>query len=204
LPRVWRKRSKTGNRLNRRCVIFNQRPRYFRDRSFSKKDRTRINNGIRAAKVRLIDEEGNPAGVVDIRAAMQKAGESGLDLVEVAPNADPPVCRIMDYGKYRFEQEKREKLAKKKQHVVQIKEVRFNIAIEEHDYQVKLKHIREFLEEKNKVRVTLRFRGRQMAHKEIGRELIARIATDISPWGEVESSPKWMGKTLSITVLPKK
>jgi len=123
--------------------------------------------------------------------------------VEVAPNTDPPVCRIMDYSKYKYEQEKKRKLAKKKQHITHIKEVRFKPRIEEHDYQVKLKHIKEFLENKDKVRVSLRFRGREMAHKELGFELINRIANDVSALGEMESRPKAMGRTIMVTIVPK-
>ncbi len=155
-------------------------------------------------KVRLIDDEGNQLGVVETPAAVAKATEKGMDLVEVAPNVSPPVCRIMDYDKYRYEQEKRKKLAKKKQHIVQLKEVRFKLRIEEHDYQVKLKHIKEFLEKKDKVRVSLRFRGREMAHKVLGEDLLNRIAGDISAWGEMDSSPKRMGRTMVMTISPKK
>ncbi len=153
--------------------------------------------------MRLVDDEGNQLGVVDIRTAVSKAQEKGLDLVEVAPNNDPPVCRIMDYSKYKYEQEKKRKLAKKKQHVTHIKEVRFKPRIEEHDYQVKLKHIREFLEQKDKVRISLRFRGREMAHKELGFELLKRVANDIAALGEMESAPTSMGRTLQVTLIPK-
>ncbi|MGB3241686.1 MAG: translation initiation factor IF-3 [Candidatus Omnitrophota bacterium] len=166
-------------------------------------DFTRVNQRIRVPKVRLVDEEGNQLGVADIRAALDKAKEAGLDLVEVAPNTDPPVCRIMDYSKYKYEQEKKRKLAKKKQHVVHIKEIRFKARIEEHDYQVKLKHIKEFLERKDKVRVSLRLRGREMAHRELGMELMGRIAKDISALGEIDSEPKWMGRTLNMSITPK-
>ncbi len=131
------------------------------------------------------------------------AQEKGLDLVEVAANVEPPVCRIMDYSKFKYEQEKKQKLAKKKQHITHIKEVRFKPQIEEHDYQVKLKHIKEFLEEKDKVRVSLRFRGREMAHKEIGRELLEKIATDVSAIAEMETLPKSMGRNMTMTLVPK-
>jgi translation initiation factor IF-3 len=141
--------------------------------------------------------------VVDIRAAITKAKEKGLDLVEVASSTDPPVCRIMDYSRYKYEQEKKRKLAKKKQHVTHIKEVRFKPRIEEHDYQVKLKHIKEFLEAKDKVRISLRFRGREMAHKELGYDLLNRIAKDVAALGEMESSPSSMGRTLQVTIIPK-
>jgi translation initiation factor IF-3 len=110
----------------------------------------------------------------------------------------------MDYGKYRFEQEKKEKVAKKKQHVIHVKEVRFKIGIGDHDYQVKIKHIKEFLEKKDNVHVSLKFRGREMTHKQIGEELLHKIASDVSAWGEIESHPKWFGKIVMMTILPKK
>jgi translation initiation factor IF-3 len=153
--------------------------------------------------VRLVGEDGGQLGVVDTRAALEKARENGLDLVEVAPNVDPPVCRIMDYSKYKYEQEKKRKLAKKKQHVVHLKEVRFKAQIDEHDYQVKLKHIKEFLERKDKVRVSLRLRGREMAHTELGMELMARVANDVAALGEMDSPPKLMGRTIMMTLTPK-
>ncbi len=151
----------------------------------------------------MVDDEGNQLGVVDTRAALEKAVEKGLDLVEVAPGSDPPVCRIMDYSKYKYEQRKRQKLAKKKQHMTHVKEVRFNPKIEEHDYQVKLKHIKEFLSDKDKVRVSLRFRGREMAHRELGMELLDKIAKDVAALGEMEAAPKTMGKIVVMTLVPK-
>ncbi|MBU1083509.1 MAG: translation initiation factor IF-3, partial [Candidatus Omnitrophica bacterium] len=141
------------------------------------KDFTRVNDRIRAAKVRLVDDEGNQMGVVEIREAISIAKEKGLDLVEVASKVDPPVCRIMDYSKFKYEQEKKQKQAKKKQHITHVKEVRFKPKIEEHDYQVKMKQIRVFLEGKDRVRVSLRFRGRENAHKDLGMDLLKRIAT---------------------------
>ncbi len=132
-----------------------------------------------------------------------KAQDRGLDLVEVAPNVDPPVCRIMDYSKYKYEQKKRQKLAKKKQHVTHLKEVRFKPQIEDHDYQVKLKHIKEFLGAKDKVRVSLRFRGRENAHKDLGKALLDKIASDVSALGEMDGSPQTLGKTMTMTIVPK-
>ena len=173
-------------------------------RKFGNKDKTRINGAIRVAKVRLVDDEANQLGVVEIREAISIATEKGLDLVEVSPNVSPPVCRIMDYGKYRFEQEKKKKISKKKQHVVQLKEIRFKIRIEEHDYQFKIKHIKEFLEKKDKVRVTLRFRGRENAHKELGEVLMNRVAKDVAAWGEIDSAPRFMGRSIMMTIIPKK
>lgn len=138
-----------------------------------------------------------------ISVGLEKAEEKGLDLVEVASNVDPPVCRIMDYSKYKYEQKKKQKLAKKKQHITHMKEVRFKPSIEEHDYQVKMKHIKEFLSAKDKVRISLRFRGRENAHKELGRELLNRIAADVAVLGEMESPPKSMGRTMAMTIIPK-
>lgn len=154
-------------------------------------------------KVRLIDDEGNQLGVADIQDAIDKAKEVGLDLVEVAPNSDPPVCRIMDFSKYKYEQEKKKKQSKKKQHITHMKEIRFKVRIEDHDYQVKMKHIKEFLEKKDKVRISLRFRGRENAHKELGIELLNKIAKDMSALGEMETAPKSMGRTMSMTLAPK-
>ncbi|MFH1837043.1 MAG: translation initiation factor IF-3 [Candidatus Omnitrophota bacterium] len=172
-------------------------------RDYNSKDFTRVNDRIRAATVRLVDEEGNQLGVVEIREAVALAKEKGLDLVEVASKVSPPVCRIMDYSKFKYEQKKKQKLAKKKQHITHVKEIRFKPKIEEHDYQVKLKHIKEFLETKDRVRVVLRFRGRENAHKELGRALLDRIAKDSSGVGEMESSPQMMGRTMMMTILPK-
>lgn len=154
-------------------------------------------------KVRLVDEEGAQLGVVEISAAIEKARASDLDLVEVSPTSDPPVCRIMDYSRFKYEQEKKKKIAKKKQHVTHMKEIRFKIQIEEHDYQVKMKRIKEFLEKKDKVRVSLRFRGRENAHKELGRELLHRVANDVSALGEMETAPKALGRTMVMTIVPK-
>ena len=154
-------------------------------------------------KIRLVDDEGNQFGVVPVEEGMQKAMDKGLDLVEVAANVDPPVCRIMDYSKYKYEQKKKQKQAKKKQHVTHMKEIRFKPQIEDHDYKVKLKHIREFLEAKDKVRVSLRFRGRENAHKELGRALLDRVAADMSAIGEMDGSPASMGRTMTMTLVPK-
>ena len=142
-------------------------------------------------------------GVVETKEGIDKAKEAGLDLVEVSPNSDPPVCRIMDYSKYKYEQEKRRKDAKKKQHVTHIKEIRLKPRIDEHDYQVKLKHIKEFLAAKDKVRVSLMFKGREMAHREFGMELLKRLSIDVAAVGEAETSPRVMGRMVSVTIIPK-
>ncbi|KJJ86056.1 Translation initiation factor 3 [Candidatus Omnitrophus magneticus] len=132
------------------------------------------------------------------------ARERSLDLVEVSPNSDPPVCRIMDYGKYKFDQEKKQRIAKKNQHVTQIKEIRFQVGIDDHDYHVKLKHIKEFLEKKDKVRIFLRLRGRELAHKEFATTLMEKIANDLASVGQVDSEAKFMDKTAIMVISPKK
>lgn len=162
-----------------------------------------MNSLIRAPQVRLVDDEGTQMGVVETTAALAKAKELGLDLVEVSPNSEPPVCRIMDYSKFKYEQEKKRKVAKKKQHVTHIKEIRFKPSIDEHDYQTKVKHIKDFLTAKDKVRVSLMFKGREMAHKELGMAVLNRLGTDVAAVGELESSPKIMGRIISVTILPK-
>jgi translation initiation factor IF-3 len=137
------------------------------------------------------------------QAAILKAREASLDLVEVAPMSRPPVCRIMDYSKFKYDQEKKEKEARKRQHVIKIKEVRYKATIEEHDYQTKLNHIREFLSKGNKVKISLRFRGRELAHQEKGRALMNRIITDLSGISEVETPPAKLGPFLNMVLLPK-
>ena len=138
-------------------------------------DRTRVNDRIRARQVRVIDEEGNQLGIMSPPDALREAEERGLDLVEVAPNATPPVCRILDYGKYKYQQSKRAKESKKHQHTITIKEVKYRPKIDDHDFEYKTNHAREFLQEGNKVKITIMFRGRELAHPEFGRELLARV-----------------------------
>jgi translation initiation factor IF-3 len=194
---------RTPNKNRRRAIAYtNSRSWGSRNRA-RQQDYVRVNQKIRALKIRLVDDEGNQLGVVDIRTGIEKAEEKGLDLVEVAANVDPPVCRIMDYSKYKYEQKKKQKLAKKKQHITHMKEVRFKPKIEEHDYQVKLKHIKEFLANKDKVRIQLRFRGRENVHKELGMELLHRVASDVAALGEMEARPKALGRTVVMTLLPK-
>jgi len=154
--------------------------------------------------VRLIGADGENVGVVDTRDAMRKAQDVGLDLVEISPNAKPPVCRIMDYGKYKYELDKKKKEQKKKQSVVKVKEVKFHANVEEHDYQTKLKHMREFLEEGNRVKCTLWFRGRENAHNEIGFRLYERVLVDVEDIAHAEQKAKLAGKNLSMLVAPGK
>lgn len=141
--------------------------------------------------------------MVDIREAARLAGEAGLDLVEVAPNVNPPVCRIMDYPKFKYEQEKREREAKKKQHVIHLKELKVGPMIEEHDYQVKLHHLQRFLKRGDKIKITMRFRGRQMQHIDLGQKVLARLKKDISEIGDEEKPPKREGRIMTMVFKPK-
>ena len=154
--------------------------------------------------VRLIDVDGQQIGLVSSQEALQKALEVELDLVEIVPHAKPPVCRIMDYGKYLFEQSKKRNKAKKKQKQVQVKEVKFRPGTEEGDYQVKLRNLIRFLEEGDKAKVTLRFRGREMAHQNLGRQLLKRVETDLVEYGTVEQRPKMEGRQMVMVLAPLK
>lgn len=158
---------------------------------------------IRAKEVRVIDNEGNQLGVLTVPDAVKKAEEVGLDLVEIAPSAIPPVCRIMDYSRYKYEQEKKEKEAHKKQKVVHLKEIRFGPKIGEHDYQFKLKNLEDFLKRGDKVRITMMFKGREMAHVDLGRKVLDRLSSDISAVGEIEEAPSLEGRFLNMTIRAK-
>ena len=162
-----------------------------------------INEEIRDKEVRLIDEEGNQLGVVPVREALAMARERNLDLVKLAPQAKPPVCKILNYGKYRFEQIKREKEAKKKQKVIDIKEVRLSPNIEEHDLQTKLKNAVKFLKNGDKVKVSVRFRGRELSRTEIGREVLDDFTKGIAEVGDVEKPPKMEGRSMVMFLMPK-
>lgn len=162
-----------------------------------------MNDKIRVPEIRLIDHEGENRGVVDPRDAIRMAEEVGLDLVEISPNAAPPVCKIMDFGKFKYEQQKKANEAKKKQRVIEIKEVKFRPNIDIHDYEVKMRNVTRFLEDGDKVKVTLRFRGREMAHQELGREVLERIAADTVELGKVESMPKMEGRQMIMVIGPK-
>ena len=162
----------------------------------------RVNQQIRAREVRLIDQEGEQIGIKSIDEAMRAAEEKGMDLVEVAPQANPPVCRIMDYGKYKYEQAKKEKEAKKNQNVMNVKEVQMGVKIDDHDFDVKLKQARRFLKNKDKVKVRLKFRGREMMHQEIGHELMERLIEGTEDLGSVESGPKMEGRNMMMFITP--
>jgi len=163
-----------------------------------------LNDEIASPTVRLIDAEGNQAGVVSIREAKQMAYEAELDLVEISPGAEPPVCRIMDYGKFRFELNKKQQAAKKKQKQIQVKEIKFRPGTDVGDYQVKLRNLIRFLSDGDKAKVTVRFRGRELSHKELGMDLLKQIEVDLSEHASVEQFPKMEGKQMSMTLSPKK
>ncbi|TVS12365.1 MAG: translation initiation factor IF-3 [Wenzhouxiangella sp.] len=165
---------------------------------------TRRNEDINSAKVRVVGPEGDQIGVMSSRDALARAEEHGLDLVEIAPQADPPVCRIMDWGKFKFEQSKKTQAARKKQKQIQVKEIKFRPGTDDHDYDVKMKNLRKFIEEGNKVKVTLRFRGREMAHQELGRDLLKRVEADMAGETVVEQFPRMEGRQMVMMLSPKK
>lgn len=160
------------------------------------KDEMRVNEDIKSHKVRLVDSDSEQVGIVDIREARERADDRGMDLVEVAPNADPPVVKIMDYGKYLYEQKKKEKEAKKKQHTIEVKEVRFRPQIEEHDFNTKVGHIRRFLEGGDKIKVTVFFRGREMEYQQFGRELLDRVIEKTEDIAKVDKPPSMEGRQM--------
>ena len=162
-----------------------------------------INEQIRDREVRLIGPDGAQLGIVSAREAMAKAQEAGLDLVKIAPQAKPPVCKIIDYGKYRFEQAKREKEAKKNQKTVEVKEIRLGLSIDVHDFETKGKHAMRFLDEGNKVKVSIRFRGRELGHPEIGLETMRRFAEYCADHGSVEKAAKMEGRNMLMFLAPK-
>jgi len=163
----------------------------------------RVNEKIRSPELRVIGPAGEQLGVVSCKAGMDLAAKYELDLVEVAPQVKPPVCRIMDFSKYKYEQEKREREAKKHQKHFQIKEIRVKPNIEAHDYAIKLNHLLEFLKEGNKVKITLMFRGREMAHRDIGRRVVDRFAADTKASGVIEHGPLLEGRMITMVVAPK-
>ncbi|MFN3870675.1 MAG: translation initiation factor IF-3 [Aquificaceae bacterium] len=166
----------------------------------------RVNRQIRAKEVRLIDEKGKQIGIVPLQEALKIAEEKGLDLVEVAPQANPPVCKILDYGKFIYELKKKEKEARKKQkeHAIEVKDMMLSLRIDEHDLQVKLRHMREFLMDGDKVRVRIRFRGRENLHPELGDKLANRIIEELSDVGQLEAPIKKEGNFLIFSLLPKR
>jgi translation initiation factor IF-3 len=166
-------------------------------------DGPRVNDKIRVPEVRLIGEEGQQLGVVSIREALERAEEVGLDLVEVSPDAAPPVCKLIDYGKYKYQQSKKAQEAKKKQVVVEVKEIQITPSTDTHDLQTKQNHIRRWIEEKCRVRVFVRFRGREMSHSEIGFRTLAELLTPLDSIMVQEAPPKFEGRRLAVTILPR-
>ena len=164
----------------------------------------RVNERIRISPVRLIGEDGEQVGIVATDEAREIAAEAGLDLVEVAPNSRPPVCRIMDYGKYKYEQARKARESKKKQHQVKVKEIKLRPKIEEHDINFKAGHARRFLGEGNKVKLTMRFRGREMTHTELGEEVLEHFVGMVSDVGQVEERPKLEGRNMTMVLAPKR
>lgn len=164
----------------------------------------RINGEITAKEVRLISGEGEQLGVVSLKEALSMAEEKDVDLVEISPTAKPPVCKLMDFGKYKYEQSKKRDEAKKKQKQVQIKEIKFRPGTDEGDYNIKMRNVKRFLEDGDKVKITLRFRGREMAHQEFGAQLLERVKADLEELAAVESFPKMEGRQMVMMVAPKK
>lgn len=167
------------------------------------KDTLRINEEIRAREVRLTSATNEPLGIVQLRDALQMAAEQHLDLVEVAPTAKPPVCRIMDFGKFKYEQQKRDKETKKKQKVVTVKEVKLRPNIEDHDFDVKFKNAQRFLEDGDKVKVTIMFRGRELSHPELGKKVLDKMASQIKDLANIERAARLEGKNMIMILAPK-
>jgi translation initiation factor IF-3 len=166
-------------------------------------DGPRINDDIRVPRVLLIDQNGEKQGIMPTSAAVEAALEAGLDLVEVSPNSDPPVCKILDYGKYKFEEQKKKNAARKRQKVVEIKEIKLRPNIDTHDYDVKTKAMHGFFEEGDKVKVTLRFRGRELAHPELGMKLLQKVKAEFEPIAKVEYEPRMEGKQMIMILAPR-
>jgi translation initiation factor IF-3 len=167
------------------------------------KDGPRVNDEIRSREVQLIDTEGVNHGAMEFQTALEMAQQAGLDLVEISPNSVPPVCKILDYGKHKFQAQKKAAEARKKQKVVEVKEIKLRPMIDDHDYDVKMRAIKRFFEEGDKVKVTLRFRGREMAHQELGAKLLNRVKEDLGPTAKVEQEPKYEGRQIVMVLAPR-
>jgi len=174
------------------------------DLNIAAKTRNRLNDEITSPKLRVIGADGEQVGIVSRNEALTLAEEAGLDLVEIQPNAEPPVCRVMDFGKFLFEQKKQKQQAKKKQRQIQVKEVKFRPGTGEGDYQVKLRNLVRFLTEGDKTKVTMRFRGREHAHRELGLDLLRRIEQDLAEYGAIEQQPQMEGRQMVMVLGPKK
>src|SRR5271155_1966140 len=188
-----------SNANNRRVAI--RRP--MKATAQPEKDGPRTNRDIRAIQVQLIDADGHNRGVVNLTDAQQLADDAALDLAETAPNAPPPVCKILDFGKYRFLEQKKSAEARKRQKVVEVKEIKLRPGIDDHDYEVKMRSVRRFFDEGDKVKVTLRFRGREMAHQDIGFRLLQRVRTETAPIAKVEAEPSMEGRQMIMVLAPK-
>ncbi|MBA4117357.1 MAG: translation initiation factor IF-3 [Candidatus Puniceispirillum sp.] len=166
-------------------------------------DGPRVNEQIRSPKIRLIDENGDMVGVVTPREGMERARSLGLDLVEISPGAEPPVCKILDYGRFKYDAQKKKAAAKKNQKIVEIKEVKLRPGIGEHDYQVKLRSIQRFINEGDRVKITMRFRGREITHQELGLKVLDRVSADVSEIAKVDQAPRLEGKQILMQLSPK-
>ena len=162
-----------------------------------------MNQEIRVSEVQLIDDKGDNRGIVPVERALEIAGETGLDLVEISPNAQPPVCKILDFGRFKYQSQKKAAEARRKQKTIEIKEIKMRPNIDTHDYEVKMRSIRRFFEEGDKVRVTLRFRGREMAHQELGVKLLDRVRDETAPLAKVETEPKMEGRQMTMVLAPR-
>lgn len=156
----------------------------------------RVNSDITARQVRVVDAQGEMRGVMEIREALALAEESGLDLVEISPNADPPVCKVLDYGKYKYEMQKKAAEARKKQKVIELKEIKLRPTIDDHDFAIKMKSSVAFLKDGDKVKVTMRFRGREMAHQDIAQQVFTRVRAELDAYGKIESGPSFEGRQM--------
>ena len=167
------------------------------------RDGPRVNEEINSPKVRLVDERGEMIGVVSRNDALVRASEAGLDLVEVAANADPPVCKILDFGKFKYEEQKRKNEARKKQKTIEVKEIKLRPGIDDHDYDVKMRSMLKFIDEGDKVKITMRFRGRELAHQELGMNVLMRVKDDLDAVAKIESYPRMEGRQMTMVMSPK-
>jgi translation initiation factor IF-3 len=198
--------------LDERCVNTNHVPfLQFKERIIARlpnepttsRDGPRVNGEITSPKIRLVDENGEMIGVVTRFEGMQMAQKAGLDLVEISPNAEPPVCKVLDYGKHKYEQQKKRAEAKKKQKIVEVKEIQMRPGIDENDYQVKCRAIQRFIEDGDKVKITMRFRGRELSHQEIGMSVLTRLREQFEELAKVEQMPRLEGKQMIMVLVPK-
>jgi translation initiation factor IF-3 len=200
-PRGVRQGPATGSSQQQRRISAIRRP--MKAALPVQKDGPRINEEIRVREVQLIDQNGTNRGTVLIQDALALSQEAGLDLVEISPNSTPPVCKILDFGKYKYQEQKKAAEARKKQKVIEIKEIKFRPMIDDHDYEVKMRSMRRFFEEGDKVKVTLRFRGREMAHQELGAQLLDRVRGDTATLAKVEQEPKLEGRQMVMVLAPR-